>query len=95
MEAELYGAEPGMVSLEGRVALSLQLEDAHVHEVDFDDLYVSEYVLKTLHQTAALIVAVSEARSDPRAVSHEDMRSWLLEIAAGNFTAPPPDARLP
>jgi len=45
-------------------------------------------------ETAALAAAVAEARADPRAVPHEEMRAWLLEIVAGNFDAPPPEPRL-
>jgi hypothetical protein len=45
-------------------------------------------------ETAALTAAVSEARADLRAVPHEEMRAWLLEIAAGNFAAVPPEARI-
>ncbi len=44
-------------------------------------------------ELAALAVAVGEARADPRSVPHEDMRLWLLELAAGNFDAPPPEPR--
>jgi hypothetical protein len=46
-------------------------------------------------ETAALAVAVAEARADRRAVPHEEMRAWLLEIVDGNFDAPPPEPRLP
>lgn len=45
-------------------------------------------------ETAALIAAVEEARKDKRAVPHSEMRAWLLQIAAGNFDATPPEARL-
>jgi len=45
-------------------------------------------------ETAALIKAVAEARADPRGVPHEEMRAWLLQIAAGNFDAPPPKLRI-
>jgi len=45
-------------------------------------------------ETAALFAAVEEARADRREVPHEEMRAWLLEIAAGNFDAPPPEPRL-
>ena len=46
-------------------------------------------------ETALLAAAVAEARADPRIVPHEEMRAWLLEIAAGNFDASPPEPRLP
>jgi DNA-binding IclR family transcriptional regulator len=42
---------------------------------------------------AALRAAVDQARAKKRGVSHEEMRKWLLEIAAGNFDAEPPAAR--
>jgi hypothetical protein len=45
-------------------------------------------------EAAALSAAVAEARADRRAVPHEEMRVWLLDIAAGNFEAKPPEARL-
>jgi hypothetical protein len=45
-------------------------------------------------ETAALAAAIAVARTDRRAVPHAEMRAWLLEIAAGNFDAPPPDPRL-
>ncbi len=42
-------------------------------------------------ELAALTAAVAEADADPRpSISHEKVRAWLLEIAAGNFDAPPP-----
>lgn len=44
-------------------------------------------------ELAALTAAVEKARANPRVVPHEDMRLWLLELAAGNFDAPPPVAR--
>jgi len=42
----------------------------------------------------ALEAAVAEADADLREVPHEEMRAWLLEIAAGNFDAPSPKPRL-
>lgn len=45
-------------------------------------------------ETAALAAAVAASRADRRAVPHDEMRAWLLEIAAGNFDAPPPEPRL-
>ncbi|MDR3516444.1 MAG: CopG family transcriptional regulator [Azospirillaceae bacterium] len=45
-------------------------------------------------ETAALAAAVEKSRADRRAVPHEEMRAWLLEIVAGNFDAPPPESRL-
>ncbi|HWK45024.1 MAG TPA: CopG family transcriptional regulator [Stellaceae bacterium] len=44
-------------------------------------------------ELAALAVAVAEARADSRSVPHSEVRAWLLEIAAGNFDAPPPIPR--
>ena len=42
-------------------------------------------------ELAALTAAVAEAVADPRpSVPHEKVRAWLLEIANGNFKAPPP-----
>ncbi len=45
-------------------------------------------------ETAALAAAVAKSRADRRAVPHDEMRAWLLEIEAGNFDAPPPKPRL-
>lgn len=42
-----------------------------------------------------LEAAVAEAEADPRYVTHEDMRAWLLRLAQGDFDAPPPDLREP
>jgi hypothetical protein len=44
-------------------------------------------------EAAAVAAAVAEARTDRRGVSHEDMRAWLLRIAAGEFMAEPPALR--
>lgn len=41
----------------------------------------------------ALALAVAEARSETRVISHEAMRAWLLRLAAGEFDAEPPEAR--
>jgi DNA-binding IclR family transcriptional regulator len=41
----------------------------------------------------ALAAAVAEARADPHGVSHEEVRAWLLRVAAGDFDAPPPKVR--
>jgi hypothetical protein len=45
-------------------------------------------------EAAALSVAIGEARLDPRAVPHAEMRDWLLKIAAGDFNARAPEPRL-
>ena len=44
-------------------------------------------------EVAALTVAVAESDADPRVIPHAEMRAWLLELADGNFSAPPPVAR--
>ncbi len=44
-------------------------------------------------ELAALAAAVAKARANTRGVPHEEMRVWLLELAAGHFDAPPPVAR--
>jgi hypothetical protein len=43
----------------------------------------------------ALAAAVAESDADPRVVSHEEARSWLLRLEAGVFDAPPPEPRKP
>ncbi|MCF3948895.1 hypothetical protein [Acidiphilium iwatense] len=42
-----------------------------------------------------LEAAVAEARADPRYVTHEDMRAWLLKLSQGEFDAPLPELRTP
>lgn len=46
-------------------------------------------------ETALLLEAIREADADPRIVPHEEMRAWLLRIAAGEFDAEPPEPRMP
>jgi hypothetical protein len=41
-------------------------------------------------ELTALAAAVAEARAHRRGVPHEEMKAWLLRIAAGEFDAPPP-----
>ncbi|WP_145621161.1 hypothetical protein [Nitrospirillum viridazoti] len=55
---------------------------------------IAELDEEQVAELAALTAAVAEADADLRAVPHEEMRAWLLELAAGNFDAPPPVARL-
>jgi hypothetical protein len=45
-------------------------------------------------EAVALKAAIAKSRADPREVPHEEMREWLLKIAAGDFTAEPPKPRL-
>ena len=42
-------------------------------------------------EARALAVAIAEAEADPRRVSHEKVRAWLLRLAAGEFYLPPPE----
>lgn len=44
-------------------------------------------------EAEALKRAIAEARADGRFVPHEEMRAWLLRIAAGDMGAPPPEPR--
>jgi hypothetical protein len=44
-------------------------------------------------EAKALAAAVAESDADPRTVPHEEVRTWLLRIANGEFDAPPPDPR--
>jgi len=44
-------------------------------------------------ELGALAAAIAASDADPRVIPHSKMRAWLLEIAAGNFDAPPPVAR--
>ena len=60
------------------------MSDAHTLSPAFDE---------EAAELAALAAAVEEARADPRSVPHSEVRAWLLEVAAGNFTAPLPVAR--
>jgi hypothetical protein len=45
-------------------------------------------------EASALKAAIAKSRADPREVPHEEMRAWLLKIAAGEFDAPPPNPRI-
>ena len=44
-------------------------------------------------EAQALAAAVAIAEGDPRRVPHEEVRTWLLRLAAGEFDAPPPQPR--
>jgi len=46
-------------------------------------------------ERALLEAAVAKARADRRYVPHEEMRTWLLELANGNFSASTPALREP
>ena len=46
-------------------------------------------------EAEALATAVAEARADPRVIPHDAMQAWLLRLAAGEFTAAPPEPRSP
>ncbi len=46
-------------------------------------------------ERALLEAAVAKARADRRYVPHDEMRGWLLELANGNFSAPPPTLHKP
>jgi hypothetical protein len=45
-------------------------------------------------EAAALAHAIAESEADPREVPHAEVRAWLLQVAAGNFDAEPPTARI-
>ncbi len=40
-------------------------------------------------EDAALGAAIAKAEADPRTVTQEDMKAWLGQIKAGNFSAWP------
>ena len=42
-------------------------------------------------EAGALAAAIANSDADPRTVPHEDVRTWLLRLAAGQFDAPPPE----
>ena len=44
-------------------------------------------------ELGALSAAVAKARANRRGVSQEEMKAWLLRIAAGESDAPPPVVR--
>jgi hypothetical protein len=44
-------------------------------------------------EAQALAAAIAIAEADPRRVPHEEVRPWLLRLAAGEFDAPPPKPR--
>jgi hypothetical protein len=43
-------------------------------------------------EARALALAIERSDADPRTVPHEQVRAWLLRLAAGEFDAPPPEA---
>ncbi len=44
-------------------------------------------------EARALAAAIAIAEADPRRVPHEDVRAWLMRLAAGESGAPPPQPR--
>jgi hypothetical protein len=44
-------------------------------------------------EAEALARAIAESDADPRNAPHEDVRTWLLRIANGEFDALPPTPR--
>jgi len=44
-------------------------------------------------EARALAAAIAVAEADPRRIPHEEVRVWLLRLAAGEFDAPPPEPR--
>lgn len=44
-------------------------------------------------EAQVLAAAVAAAEADPRRIPHDEVRSWLLRLAAGEFDAPPPQPR--
>jgi hypothetical protein len=44
-------------------------------------------------ETALLAAAVAVARASELKVPHEEARTWLLTLAAGDFAATPPEPR--
>ena len=44
-------------------------------------------------EARALAAAVAVAEADPRRVSHEEVRAWLLRLANGEVDAAPPEPR--
>ncbi|GFK94316.1 hypothetical protein NNJEOMEG_02159 [Fundidesulfovibrio magnetotacticus] len=67
-----------------RVARSLGLGEAALNEVDFDDLFVSEDVLKTLHGLAMDILRESRDAPIISAYWVDDSRELLLCADAGS-----------
>jgi hypothetical protein len=48
---------------------------------------------ETEAETRALAAAIAASDGDPRTVPHEEVRTWLLLLATGEFDAPPPEPR--
>jgi hypothetical protein len=44
-------------------------------------------------EAEALAAAVADSDADLRVAPHDEVRAWLLRIAAGEFDAPPPQPR--
>ncbi len=44
-------------------------------------------------EARALAAAIAESDADPRTVPHDEVRTWLLRLARGEFDAAPPEPR--
>lgn len=44
-------------------------------------------------EARALAAATAESDADPRTIPHEEVRTWLLRLAEGEFDRPPPEPR--
>ncbi len=42
-------------------------------------------------EARALAASIAESDADPRTASHAAVRAWLLQLAQGDFDAPPPE----
>jgi hypothetical protein len=67
-----------------QVATLGAMQESRQQPADIDDETV---------ETAALTAAVALARDDRLGVPHGEMRAWLLRVADGDVTAPPPRPR--
>ena len=57
MYSQHHAPAPAHPELARRIASSLGIGERNVNEVDFDDLFVSETVIKTMHQLATTLMA--------------------------------------
>ena len=69
----------------GAVAVGTDMGEPVVQASDGDE---------QIAERQALASAVAAARADPCGVPHDAMWEWLLKIAAGDFGAEAPEARL-
>jgi Fe-S-cluster formation regulator IscX/YfhJ len=90
----MAGLDPAIhASLAKRFVDTVPTQDHHIINMT-DTAHPLPELDENEAEAAALKAAIAKSRADPREVPYEEMREWLLQIAAGDFTAKPPTPRL-